>query len=574
MQENSSVATRRLWLVATVSLALLAYVASSAFADPPKLVINGRILTQVQPPPLLKDSEVMWALRPLLNELGGQLAMNGNWIEIQCGPNVARVRADDHDWMTGNGPQVFSVAPFERNGSLYVSLRDIIRGLGGDYAWDRSRNTAIIEIGGQTNLASPGISSPILGTYLADFESQPRWNSTRNQTWNSFRSQNWSWSRPQNWNAFRPQLWNSFRSQNWNWSRPQNWDWNQNQNWNWDQDQNWNWDNQNWNWDDGSGGGWPPFGPFPPGPRFPQYPPRGWDGVNPQPAPGMWWWQGDTDPSDPADPPGVGRADPPRNRGRNLDRGRRGWGGGGLRVQPQFRIYPYRFSTPYPYNYPYILPYGYPYPYPYDWPYSLPLGRGWNGGIWFGLPLFDDTGLGDMNPPVPGMDNGGPGEEAPYFETPEGNEYYGPGDQIPAEPDITGPPDQQNTNPENMNPGEEQSGEGQQPGLQDPADPRLIITNPPDKSSLRGHDIHVNGYARSSAQLLVQVFSVDTGRRLVSQRLTTGKDGYWNMDISLNRKDVPAVGSYRVLVRQYNRAGKVIGEEQAVVKLDQRERGK
>lgn len=130
-------------LVATVLVALAA-IASVALAQPkshqrqqqPKLRFNGKDNPDLSHNAVRVKGHVMAPARPFFNQFGANIERKGDWYTARHGDHEFRFRPGSRVYYDNDRPYYFQEAPFERNGTLLLSIGDLTVALGGRYDWD------------------------------------------------------------------------------------------------------------------------------------------------------------------------------------------------------------------------------------------------------------------------------------------------------------------------------------------------------------------------------------------------------------------------------------------------------
>ena len=163
VQQRRAGRTWRLWLLAAMTgcavwLAVPGLTQGALASGPPYLELNGERVSGEEPAPLLVSGETMWGVRALLAPLGGDVQWQGNRARVDLGGRSLEFVSGESRWLLDGRQRDLSVSLFEREGTLYIPVREVIEALGGDYSWDERSLTAQIEVsalGGALSISSP-----------------------------------------------------------------------------------------------------------------------------------------------------------------------------------------------------------------------------------------------------------------------------------------------------------------------------------------------------------------------------------------------------------------------------------
>jgi hypothetical protein len=119
----------------------------------PWLTINGNPNPALSQSAVRSRSDILVPSSQLFQALGGQeqrqrgwappgsahpdTDRNQDWTVVRRGDRELRFRPGERQYYYGNQPHYFSTEPFDRDGSTYIPLDDIIQLFGGTYDWNQ-----------------------------------------------------------------------------------------------------------------------------------------------------------------------------------------------------------------------------------------------------------------------------------------------------------------------------------------------------------------------------------------------------------------------------------------------------
>jgi hypothetical protein len=152
-------------VVVALALALVAGVANAT----PIVRVDGHDFRPVWPQPTLVNGHLLWGLQPLINEIGGEVSTEGEWITVVRGKDTLKFRVGMRDWEVNGNERQFSIAPMMQDGYLMVPVRDIVRAVGGEYKWDSATEIADVTVHGRYVKMGPRtiyLETPRNGEYI------------------------------------------------------------------------------------------------------------------------------------------------------------------------------------------------------------------------------------------------------------------------------------------------------------------------------------------------------------------------------------------------------------------------
>lgn len=121
---------RRLVLLAALLLA-----GSLALAQP-RFRFNGRDDDELTRGATRLNNTLMAPARPFFNRFGANVERRGDWYVASRAGHEFRFRPGSWVWFQDDTPYYFHQQPYESNGALLLSIFDLIRLLGGRFAYD------------------------------------------------------------------------------------------------------------------------------------------------------------------------------------------------------------------------------------------------------------------------------------------------------------------------------------------------------------------------------------------------------------------------------------------------------